>query len=54
MIKKITKIYLILFLFSLVSCGFEPLNKTINLNELIVKGCDTSVLRSELPTKAKD
>jgi len=36
MIKKITKIYLILSLFSLVSCGFEPLNKTINLDELIV------------------
>lgn len=33
---KVTKIYLVLFLFSLISCGFEPLNKTLTLNEFIV------------------
>ena len=34
--KKIIKIFLILSLSVLISCGFEPLNKKINLNKFIV------------------
>ena len=34
--KKIVKIYLIFSVLTLLSCGFEPLNKSINLDKIII------------------
>ena len=34
--KKIVKICLIFSILTLLSCGFEPLNKSINLDKIII------------------